>query len=317
MLQLHKRGSFFFVRDAPAMKTTHFVAGAAILAVVVLTVVLWRQSDLSSELALLRAQVAAVPHTSDTSRPAFPASAWDSQSNHPDSPKSSTDLLEAAARIGELERVVNAQADLIEDLISRLGGVETNNQKSTAAAWSAMQAVGAPDSPAGDQRTAWAPATEDGGEEWLIAEFANPADAATVIVRENCAPGAIVRINAVTDAGSELPLWQGEAPKLGAVSDTPFQIAAGYPVKRVKIYLNTKKVPGWNEIDAVQLVSRDGTRQWATSARASSSYGNGAAASFQIIEQNAAIRPREAVSTERVELHLKSISSSSADALVR
>jgi len=38
------------------------------------------------------------------------------------------------------------------------------------------------------------------------------------------------------------------------------------------VYLDRRRVPGWNEIDAVELVGRDGSRQWATSAIASSSY---------------------------------------------
>jgi len=40
----------------------------------------------------------------------------------------------------------------------------------------------------------------------------------------------------------------------------------------VKVYLDTRRVPGWNEIDAVELVGRDGTRQWATAATAISTF---------------------------------------------
>ena len=38
------------------------------------------------------------------------------------------------------------------------------------------------------------------------------------------------------------------------------------------LHLDTTRVSGWNEIDAVELIGRDGSRQWATSAKASSSY---------------------------------------------
>jgi hypothetical protein len=41
----------------------------------------------------------------------------------------------------------------------------------------------------------------------------------------------------------------------------------------IRIYLDTTRVTGWNEIDAVEVVGRDGTRQWATGAQASSFYG--------------------------------------------
>ena len=41
---------------------------------------------------------------------------------------------------------------------------------------------------------------------------------------------------------------------------------------RIRITLDTSKIAGWNEIDAVELVGQDGSRQWATDARASSTY---------------------------------------------
>ncbi|MCA9014284.1 MAG: Ig-like domain-containing protein, partial [Planctomycetaceae bacterium] len=40
----------------------------------------------------------------------------------------------------------------------------------------------------------------------------------------------------------------------------------------IKVYLDTTRVKGWNEIDAVQLVSSNNSRQWATKASASSTY---------------------------------------------
>jgi hypothetical protein len=254
------------------MKTTHLAAGAAVLLAIILAVILWRQSDLSDEVALLRAAL------ENQSRPAAtpaPPSAEPVRDDAPRSANTPSEPVPYEERIADLERVVNAQADIIEDLLSRLGGMELSNRKAAAPAWSALQVVGAPDSGAGDQRTAWAPSTEDGGQEWLQVEFPNEVEAATAVVRENCAPGCIIRINAVTDAGSEVPLWQGDAPKVSAVSNTPFALEGSVLTKRLKIYLDTKKVPGWNEIDAVQLIGRDGTRQWASNASASSSYGGG------------------------------------------
>ena len=51
-----------------------------------------------------------------------------------------------------------------------------------------------------------------------------------------------------------------------------FQVAAGVNARSVKVYLDTSRVPGWNEIDAVELIGRDGSRQWARQASASSTY---------------------------------------------
>jgi hypothetical protein len=253
------------------MHKPSLVAGAAGLVIVTLVIVVWwRQSELTDELSALRAQLAASSREPAIS-PAQREIAAAPEAAAP-SPRENTP---ADDRIADLERVANAQADVIEDLLARLDGMEMTNRRSAAPAWSALQAIGGPDSSAGDQRTAWAPATQDGGAEWLEVDFPNAVEVGTVIVRENCAPGAIVRISAVTDAGNEVPLWQGDAPKVPAVSDTPFPAAPGILANRVKIYLDTQKVPGWNEIDAVQLVGRDGSRQWASGARASSTYGAG------------------------------------------
>jgi hypothetical protein len=40
----------------------------------------------------------------------------------------------------------------------------------------------------------------------------------------------------------------------------------------IKVYLDRRRARGWNEIDAVELVGRDGSRQWAASATVSSAY---------------------------------------------
>jgi hypothetical protein len=259
------------------MKTSHLVACAGVFAAILIVVLWWRQSEMADNLAALRARLDALsppPHVAaaEPNTPAFVPEASE--------PRAIADgeLASAEERIADLERVADGQADAIEALLDRLNGMDLSQKRASASAWSALQAVGAPDSAAGDQRTAWAPATEDGGQEWLQVDFEHAVEAATIIVRENCAPGAIVRISAVNEAGGETPLWQGDAPKVVAVSNTPFAATGNVLTSRVKVYLDTKKIPGWNEIDAVQLIGRDGSRQWAVGASASSSYGAGGAA---------------------------------------
>ncbi|HZJ16632.1 MAG TPA: hypothetical protein VFD27_16370 [Chthoniobacteraceae bacterium] len=182
---------------------------------------------------------------------------------------------DSAARIAQLERVADGQADIIEDLLRRsLEAFEEAQRKARASGWSALQATGAPDSMRdGDQQTAWAPAQADGGEEWLELEYANGVPIAQVNVREVCGPGCITKVVALLDGGAEVPIWQGEPPVNASPSNTMFAAPPNIVARRVKVYLDTKRVAGWNEIDAVELVGRDGSRQWAKSASASSSYG--------------------------------------------
>jgi len=49
-----------------------------------------------------------------------------------------------------------------------------------------------------------------------------------------------------------------------------------YEVKTIRVVLDTNRTPGWNEIDAVELIG--GGAQWAKQATASSTYNGGRAA---------------------------------------
>lgn len=139
--------------------------------------------------------------------------------------------------------------------------------------WSALQVLGAPDTRlAADVNTAWASATPDGGAEWLRAGFRNPVEIAKVRVRESFNPGAIRRITATVD-GVEVELWEGTAARARGMRDFVIRPVRGIVANQVTVHLDTSRVPGWNEIDAIEIVGTDGNRQWVTSAQASSEYG--------------------------------------------
>lgn len=139
--------------------------------------------------------------------------------------------------------------------------------------WGEEQATGPADTDrAGDFPTAWASRQPDGGEEWLNLEYATQMQLAEVRIRETYNPGAISKVAAVLPNGQEHIIWEGVTEPTEAPVDTVFPVAANVIAKGVKVYLDTRRVPGWNEIDAVELVARDGTRQWAARATASSSY---------------------------------------------
>ena len=188
------------------------------------------------------------------------------------------ELLDAArARIAELENVLNGQADVLEKLMAEANQREEARRKASMRFWGEEQATGAPDTlTAGDQSTAWAPAVADGGVEWLEAEFENAADLAKIVVRQTNNPGGITKIVAIGDGGVETPIWAGEDPSKGQqLADTPFAVNGAINAKRVRVYVDTAKMPGWEEIDAVQITGRDGASQWAKSSKASSSYAGG------------------------------------------
>ena len=141
--------------------------------------------------------------------------------------------------------------------------------------WGEEQATGPPDThQAGDISTAWASRLPDGGEEWLNLDYSNHVYLAEVRVRETYNPGAISKVAAVLPNGQEQVIWEGVTEPGEAPIEKVFPVSGNVYAKGVKVYLDTRRVPGWNEIDAVELVGRDGTRQWASHATASSSYAD-------------------------------------------
>jgi beta-lactamase regulating signal transducer with metallopeptidase domain len=144
-----------------------------------------------------------------------------------------------------------------------------------ARAWGPEQATGEPDTnEAGDRQTAWASRTQDDQDEWLLLEFAQPTMPKEVHVHATFNPGAIYKLTVFRLDGSEVEIWKGRDPTSAGsesgVSKIP--VKEGLLTNRIRLYLASKEVPGWNEIDAVGLVDKDGKTQWAVAADASSTY---------------------------------------------
>jgi hypothetical protein len=141
-------------------------------------------------------------------------------------------------------------------------------------AWGPEQVTGPPDTQeAGDQQTAWASRTPDEQDEWLLLEYAEPIQPKEIVVHETYNPGAVTRATAFKLDGSEVEVWKGNDPSAGkdiGVSVLPFK--GTFKTNRIKLYIASTKVSGWNEIDAVGLKDARGKTFWATSAAASSTY---------------------------------------------
>jgi hypothetical protein len=125
------------------------------------------------------------------------------------------------------------------------------------ASWSAKQATGEPNvDKYADDGHAWAPKTPDGGIEWLDLKYAKPVHASEVRVRESDGSGAVIKVELFDEAGAAHTVWQGADP----TTELNYLILkfkpTDYKVNRVKVTLATNVVPGWNEIDAVQLVGK-------------------------------------------------------------
>jgi len=141
--------------------------------------------------------------------------------------------------------------------------------------WGPEQAAGEPDTEsAGDHGTAWAPKTPDGQDEWLVLDYAKAVTPVAVKVYETYNPGALSKVSVFDPDGNEVEVWTGEDPTSteSEMGVSEIKLKTDVETKRVKIYLKSSEVPGWNEIDAVGLVDTNGNTHWATAAAASSTF---------------------------------------------
>ncbi len=126
------------------------------------------------------------------------------------------------------------------------------------ARFSAWQATGAPNvDQEGDNGNAWASKTPDAGIEWIDLGFARPVAATGLRIRESAGAGAVFKVDLIDSQGNVHPLWTGKDPTKGLNYLILTFPKTEYKVNHVKVTLATNLVPGYNEVDAVQLLGSD------------------------------------------------------------
>jgi hypothetical protein len=126
------------------------------------------------------------------------------------------------------------------------------------ASWSANQATGAPNvEKYGDDGHAWTSKEQDAGIEWLDLKYPRAVHAEEVRVRESNASGAVIKVELFDEQNASHTVWAGNDPTKELNYLMVKFPKTTYKSDRVKITLATNVVPGWNEIDCVQLVGSD------------------------------------------------------------
>ncbi len=181
------------------------------------------------------------------------------------------------------------RAARLEPLVKKPGGPS----------WTPGQSAGPPDTAShGDFATAWASSAPDGGKEWLQLSYPNATEIKQVVIHESYNPGAVSRVLALMPDGREQVLWEGteNVQNPGEKMDSVFDVPAGVRSDRLRVELDTQRVAGWNEIDAVEMIGSDGSRQWASESTASSYYGEGR--SYGVAAQSGAFLSGDSVELE-------------------
>jgi hypothetical protein len=139
--------------------------------------------------------------------------------------------------------------------------------------WGAGQMLGEPDTlEPGDNVTAWASRTGDEGEVTVDVGFGESLRASGIVIRETFNPGAIARVEILGTDGKYALVWEGDSVTSEALREFEIEFSRR-ETSGARITLDTNRVSGWNEIDAVGLIS-GGRVFWATEANASSNYGS-------------------------------------------
>lgn len=170
---------------------------------------------------------------------------------------SKEDKVKSALEEENITNDTNGQWAIDADASSTYAG----ENKDKNASWSPNQMVGKPNVDSyGDQPKAWAPATPDKGIEWVTLTFPKAVNAWEVRVRQNINPGAIIKVELIDTDGKTHTVFEGNDKTKYKKDAIQYFISefdkTGYKTKTVKITLATNSVPGWNEIDAVQLIGK-------------------------------------------------------------
>ena len=126
--------------------------------------------------------------------------------------------------------------------------------------WSALQMTGAPNTypQHGDKDTAWAPSYANSGMEWVELTYPRLLLWNGLISMKHTT-GAITKVELIDASGTSHLVWQGKAAALTPAQARVFQVqnqTVRIPSNKVRITLETDKVSGWNEIDAVGLLGK-------------------------------------------------------------
>lgn len=133
------------------------------------------------------------------------------------------------------------------------------DKKNKEGGWHFNQMTGKPNvEHYGDDGRAWASEEADKGIEWVKLTFPKAVNATELRVRQTYNPGAIIKIELIDESGKSHSIWEGNDKTKYEPNSIQWFISkfdkTEYKTKTVKLTLACNAVPGWNEIDAVQLI---------------------------------------------------------------
>ena len=176
------------------------------------------------------------------------------------------DSLKAASEQMDREKKVKAALEEQKILNDSLGQWVTGAEASSTyqdhkgtEGWSAEQMIGKPDVETyGDNQKAWTSKESQMGLEWVKLTYEKAVNASEIKIRQTYNPGTIIQVELIDERGKSHTVWEGiDKAKYEQNTIQYFNVKfdkTDYKTKTVKITLATNTLPGWKEIDAVQLI---------------------------------------------------------------
>lgn len=130
----------------------------------------------------------------------------------------------------------------------------------TTKEYRAVQVLGKPNKlpQIGYSACAWQPLTQDNSlqEEYVIVSFDTLMPIRQIAIAENFGQGCITRIDAFDERFQIKPIWSNNASpsgETGKMLNIILNQVTSFKVKSIRVSLNTAKVKGWNQIDAIGI----------------------------------------------------------------
>jgi len=145
-----------------------------------------------------------------------------------------------------------------EGEVSQFAIAATASSQYSASSWSAMQAVGAPNTAkCGDISSSWATLYSN-SKDWLLLTYDQAVIPTLIVIYQTYHPGAVSLVEVVDAAGNSITVYQATA---AIVSQCPTTLEIEVKnvntlVRSVRVTIDQRYHNGWSEIDAVQLFGR-------------------------------------------------------------
>jgi len=150
------------------------------------------------------------------------------------------------------------QPEVSDQLIVWASSVLDFSSQYSEGAWSASEVLGAPNvyPDYGDNNKAWASHGADDRDEWIEVGFERDERVSGVEVYETFNPGAVDKIELITTKNRRIEVSiPSDAPSPGTSVKRLFDVRCTQePIRSVRVHLDSQRVSGWNELDAIGIV---------------------------------------------------------------